>query len=329
MEKLKGKKDCLLTTYIAGTKYQAFIPLLVYSCKQAYPEYDIALFLHETLDPRVKQSLMETGLIDKVKILENIYNNGKRINRFQAQALRWVLWDDLFRSYKYLYIVDVDMFYIREPIPLHLQHKKHMDITRLPFDNLRRYLLLDWKGALRYAKNYHFKSLRFLITIIRNKGNRIPQLSGLHFVDVGKVYTDDALNKLKEYRNLIISNNPIKGLNAFNDECLLYLIMESLGNDCSKLACQTDSISMLSFEDPCRAEFRPHHGIHLGLFRLDMISLNDKIESFRMILESDAYRYYIQEYKRLFYTDDFQRFIGKLPLITQGYIQRLNNYYQI
>lgn len=72
MEKLKGEKDCLLTTYIAGTKYQAFIPLLVYSCKQAYPEYDIALFLHETLDPRVKQSLMETGLIDKVKILENI-----------------------------------------------------------------------------------------------------------------------------------------------------------------------------------------------------------------------------------------------------------------
>ena len=55
-----------------------------------------------------------------------------------AQTLRWVIWDPIFMKYDYLYIADIDMFYIREPIPLHIQHVEHMTLTGLPFDNLIR-----------------------------------------------------------------------------------------------------------------------------------------------------------------------------------------------
>jgi hypothetical protein len=122
------KKTCLLTTYIAGIKYQAFIPMLVYSCNNAYPEYDIMLFLHEDLNIEVKKSLLYSGLLDKVKIKENVFRSEcSHCTRLQAQSFRWVLWDDSFYDYKYLYIIDVDMFYIREPMPLHEQHALRME----------------------------------------------------------------------------------------------------------------------------------------------------------------------------------------------------------
>lgn len=323
------KKECLLTTYVAGEKYQAFIPLLVYSCKKAYPEYDIVLFLHETLNEEIRLCLKNANLYDQVTIMENVYNTGHALSAFQAEAMRWVLWNDIFRCYKYLYIVDIDMFYIREPIPLHVQHLMHMTTTMLPYDNLRRNLILDWRGIVRYIKNYKFRGLMMYPALIWNIKTQVSQLSGLHFVEINAVYTDAFINRLEYYRNLIISNRPIKGLKAYNSECLLYLIMEESGYDNSKLAIQTNPTDMLPFSNPERSEFRPHHGIHLGIFRPGVICMIDKVKFIREILDSDTYRYYITKYKKIYDTMEFQSFLSQMPQTVLGYIERLNDYYNI
>ena len=128
------KEKVCLTTFIYGIKYQAYIPFLVYSCNKSYPEYDIRLYLYENLDENVKK---QVDLVNapNLTIKERHFSDCPNMNPLKAKSLRWVLWDDAFMNYDYLYVVDIDMLYIKEPTPLHVQHVEHMKTTGLSFDN--------------------------------------------------------------------------------------------------------------------------------------------------------------------------------------------------
>ena len=86
-------KICL-TTFVQGHLYQEYLPMLIYSIGKAYPEYDVKIFLHDTLRDDLRPAL-------------------DKMNSLVARSLRWVLWDESFRDYDYLYTIDIDMFYIR------------------------------------------------------------------------------------------------------------------------------------------------------------------------------------------------------------------------
>ena len=304
------EKECLLTTYVAGKRYQAFIPLLVYSCKKAYPEYDIILFLHETLEVEIKLLLEKSGLIDKVIIRENVYAEDTKMNALKAASYRWVLWDDIFLTYKYLYIVDIDMFYIREPKPLHLQHVERMQVSGLPFDNLVR--KFRWKrtfrALMRRIKYAHFHKLPQFIShkVIADNG-----LSGLHFIDIHSFYTSSNREYLDTIRARIKLPYYFPEIMVANNEVLLYRIVTDLGYDCSWLGFQSSPTIMLSFADNMRKEFRPHHGIHLGIFKSQSYSewSENTRKSVEPILNSEAYSYYVQKYIEIFRTDEFQKFL--------------------
>ena len=49
-------KICL-TTFVQGHLYQEYLPMLIYSIGKAYPEYDVKIFLHDTLRDDLRPAL--------------------------------------------------------------------------------------------------------------------------------------------------------------------------------------------------------------------------------------------------------------------------------
>ena len=326
-----NKKPCLLTTYVAGLKYQAFIPLLVYSCKSAYPDYDIMLFLHEELNGDVKKSLTDSGLMSQVMIKEKVFAQNKATFPASfAGSYRWVLWDEKFRDYKNVYIVDVDMFYVREPKPLHIQHEERMALTGLPFDNLMRRRRLQKKTPHFILRRIKYAGFKNFFKFVRTPLD-IRRLSGLHFVDVEKYYTEENLKYLDIIRQKLDGKYfPPEVLDS-NDEALLYYIVTKMGYDCAKLGEQSNSTNSLSFEDNTRQEFRPHHGIHLGIFKNDYFeNMNEDFQkAFKPILDSDTYAYYVEYIRGLVRDESFLSIYGHFAEIVKTYLKRMFHYYHI
>lgn len=327
------KKSCLLTTYVAGINYQAFIPIFVFFAKKAYPEYDIMLFLHETLDFEIEKVLKENNLYEDVIFRENIFSDGYSMLSRKAGSCRWLLWDDCFYDYDYLYVVDIDMLYIREPKPLHVQHVERMFYTGLPFDNLRRICVYDFslRGLAQKLKYSGWKGVK---SYIRNIKKPISMLSGLHFIDVRKFYTSKNLEILENYRNRLNDKYYFPELPIPNEEVLLFEIITSMGYDSGVLGCQTcdsDNLLMLPFEDTKRKMFRPHHGIHLGIFKKQYYSeWNESTKKIlKPILDSNTYRYYVEKYSEIYHSDEFQEILAIMPSRVREYIFRLNDYYNI
>lgn len=317
------RKQCLLTTYVAGIKYQAYIPMLVYSCHKAYPEYDVMIFLHEDLAPQIRESLINAGLYDNVVIKENVYREEcANMTSLQAKSCRWILWDDIFLNYDYLYIIDVDIFYIREPLALHLQHSKRMEETGLPFDNMRRYATLNRsvRGILKRIKT---SGLHKIIRFLFEKDIREEKLSGLHFVDVKKYYTKNNINYFELVKNKLFRHYYFPEIMTSNNEVLLANMMKELGCNLSVLGVQTDSVTSLPFDDIYRSEFRPHHGFHLGIFAADCHITNDPT------LDSDTYHYYLEQYKAIIKEEGFCVMYQNLPELAKSYLDRLHSYYKI
>jgi hypothetical protein len=284
-------KVCL-TTFIYGIQYQNYIPFLLYSCYKAYPEYDVVLFLYDKLDEKIKVQIDSLELKNKVVIHENHFYDCPNMNPRKSQALRWVVWDNIFNNYDFLYTVDIDMLYIREPIPLHIQHIQHMDYIGLPISNLRR----------EFSYNpFNIKTLAYRILHARVKSifqfflndKKITRLTGLHFVDIKKYYSIFTQELRDKFKEDIYTDNYLKYVMYPNDEALLACIVESLDIDISKLGLQKNSTNMLDFNHTQRLEFRPHHGIHMGIFRG-----GQSITSPHPILESNAYTYYLVKFKK-------------------------------
>lgn len=324
------EKECLLTTFISGEKYQSFIPLLVYSCKRAYPEYDIMLFLHEPLKKEIYDLLNATNLLSLVIIKENVFAYDSKMTPVKACSYRWVLWDELFLKYNFIYIIDIDMFYIREPKPLHIQHKERMEISGLPFDNLKREAKQkrNLRKILRRIKYAHF---HLFFKFISQKYITETRLSGLHFIDTHKYYTQNNRNYLDNIRKQLSKKIFFPDIMIADNEALLYKIVTELGYNCDWIGYQTSTTAMLPFENNLRKEFRPHHGIHLGIFKSQGYkkwSENTK-KAFIPILESKTYKFYINEYKKIYFSEEFSRFFSLMPEEIKIYITRLNEYYNI
>lgn len=268
-----NSKVCV-TTYIWGDRYQEYVPIAAYSILKMYPEYDLILFLHGSLNPSLKECLKKLGLEDRVKIIEHKFSDCPNMNPNKAMAFRWVLWDDLFLNYDYLYTIDIDMFYIKEPLPLHVQHIYHMkEVTHLPFDNMRRVLkrstfslkqqIID---ILYYVKNF---GVKYLFSYIKKARTDIYMLSGLHFVDIKQYYSILSKERLESYRLAIYDDSYMKDLNTFNNEAFLYKMLKESGFDVNSVATQDwDNLyAHCDFNNYNKALFRPTHGVHMGNYR--------------------------------------------------------------
>lgn len=289
-------KVCL-TTFIYGDKYQDYIPFLVYSCNATNPDYDLLLFLHGNLRDDIRSQIESIGKKNLI-IIENKFADCPNMNPLKAKSLRWVLFDDRFLSYDYLYIVDIDMIYIKEPMPLHEQHVIHMKTTGLPYDNIARHFKrtpFKLQSIVQRIKLAGMVSFGRYLFGTRND----YRATGLHFVAVKDYFAVINTQVREKYKKMIYNGSFVKLSLSSNNEAFLYKLLEKEGLHPEHLAVQTESYKMLDFNNPSRNEFRPHHGIHLGIFRQDLQAEGRR----KTILDSDVYSYYIGIFRKDYAND--------------------------
>jgi len=319
------KEKVCLTTFVYGSKYQDYLPLLLYSCQKAYPEYDVVLFLYDKLRDDIGLQINSLDLKIKITIHENSFNDCPQMSPLKSKCLRWVLWDDSFNQYDYLYIIDIDMFYISESLPLHTQHIQHMQTTNLPFDNMRRIYKKGASKRISIMRRIKYAGLYNIIKFLRSYNKTEYKLTGLQFIDIKKYYSIYNSHIRDSYKRDIYKNKYLSYVMSPENEILLYQINKRLGFDVDRLAIQTDSSQSLDFNNTTRAEFRPHHGIHLGIFREDPINFS---ESTKRILDSDTYKYYFNEFKNIYTDKVFQQLYNSLSENVKIYIDRIFQYYE-
>ncbi len=314
-----------MTTVVFGEKYQDWIPFIIYSIGRSYPEYDLLLFIGEKLRPDLKPMINELSQhFSQFKIIENAFHLGKhKMTPLKAMSLRWVLWDDSFTTYDYIYYIDSDIIFFREDIPLHTQHIEHMKAIGHPsVSNILRKKKLsvkNWYDIYYNLKNGGILSvLNFLIT--RN----VYRVSGLHFVKVKEYFGKFTKDKIEHYMKRIVDGSLFRGLAYTNDEHALYKMLTKSGIDMNKLAIQRTSSSMFGPWNG-QAEFCPHHGLHMGIFRNDSDTYPDwQVEQ----LESDDYTYYITKYVHDYLTDSiFIKLIRNSSEHIKNKFAKMHKYY--
>ena len=316
-----NSKVCL-TTYVYGANYQNYIPLFVYSAKKSYPEYYIIIFIHGKLKDKVKKQLDLIKQQYEFDVIENQFDDLNIINGFEARTLRWVLPSKYFAKFDYLYIVDIDIFYIKEPLALHCQHIEHMEYLDLPFSNAIRYYCtkaLSMKAIylrIRDSGMHNFLKYIFTGTLSSKK------LTGLHFIKIDPYI--DIVKQNQENLIQLIKSKSYRERVLINDEVLLYEMIEKSGFDMSRLGTIKNDAEMLDFINPKRAVFRPHHGIHLGIFKARKFALHKN-----PILESDVYKYYINIFRDNFEDQLFCNLLAMGSKSLKTKIYRLCSYYQL
>lgn len=316
------EKVCL-TTYVYGDKYQDYIPLLIYSIGKSYPLYHAMIFLYGGLrdDIRDQLEIVKRAYAD-FEIVENTFFDCPRMDALKSKCLRWVLWNDRFLDFDYIYIVDIDILYVPEKIPLHEQHKMHMDyIGSDCVSNMRRFTRPDMRGSLSILKRYGWVvSIRYLLS----KGEY--RLTGLHFFKPVVYYKYFTADLRKKFTDCIYRSKIYEYTRIMNDEVFLYAILQASGIDTDCMSIQTDSYSSLDPDNPLRGEFRPHHGIHLGIFRNSLDKLS---ESAKQILNSGIYKYYYHYYRSSIKNDPIFSLLSiNFNNKIKGYFESLERYYE-
>lgn len=176
---------------IANEDYQEYIPLYLYFVLRAYPDYELIVYFDGAMHPQVAaciDSLRDMGCF-RIKPIPYAYDRSKP----QAiKSFRWLLVDDEFYQYDNVYIGDVDMFLVREGVPLHEVHVRHSREIGLPYSNRVR------------------------------SGQR--KLTGLHFMRTHE-YFDRVLPTMQKYRDAALSGE----LGISNEELLYRMMEESVG----------------------------------------------------------------------------------------------------
>lgn len=316
---MKMNKVCL-TTYVYGDKYQDYIPFLVYSCNVAYPDYDLMLFIHGKLREEIRTQI---DLIGKQNLFlkENAYDDCPKMSSLKARCMRWVLFDDRFLQYDYLYIVDIDILYIKEPMPLHVQHVLHMKKTGMPYDNIVRHFTRQPLKIVSLARRIKYAGLvsfgKYLV------GSRDDyRITGLHFVNVKEYFAILDAQARDKYRQMIFDGSLVKLSLSTNDEAIFYEMLFREGLHPERLAVQTNPYTMLDFNNPEREEFRPHHGIHLGIFRQDLSTDGKQ----KKVLDSEVYMYYAKEFKDKYAKDPL--FWTLLEMSSEGIQKQFDNLFR-
>lgn len=129
----------LITTFAVG-RYQVYAELFRYAIKKAYPEYDVYVIESDIKQPK-----------------------------YYGACARFLTEEPVFHEYDYVYITDIDMMIVREPITILEFHTKEMEETGLCYSNTPRgmeergfdrltglhFVGRDWWNKTRTAR-YHY-----------------------------------------------------------------------------------------------------------------------------------------------------------------------------
>lgn len=279
-------KDMCITSFVFGDSYQDYIPLFIFSIQEAYPEYDIFIFIDKTLSPHVLEQVTKLNSRQNVHLIENYTKDIDFKNSLPyGAAVRWLLWDDKFLEYRSIYIADIDIFYCKEEISIFNQHEMHCNYIDLPFSNVaRKPKKIKRFNLIEFARNIKRMSFNRAIKCFFLCKGEERRLTGLHFIRTS--FQREIIKNHGHYFWDIIKKKTFLPHHSrgFNDESFLYDICKKSKHNYKKIPVSSTNNSMLD-SSPANTCFRPHHGIHLGIFRGKSLS-HDSIE----ILNTKAYK---------------------------------------
>jgi hypothetical protein len=318
-----NKKLCI-TTFVFGEGFQEYIPLYIYSALKSYSDCYPMIFLHGSLSKTVRGLLETLKGLGEFEVVEN-YLAGEKLNNQQGKAVRWILDDPRFDEFDAVYIGDIDIILVPEEPGLYEQHIQHCKVLGLPYSNAVRPLKnlttaqKIRKAAEAYAELGGLSAIRFLL----RHGQPVRRLSGLHFIKTAD-YFERIRPLIPKYTKLITDNSfksrekTVHHEKGFNNESLLYDMMAEAG-----MELQSDAEYSLDYRDYNKTAFRPHHGLHLGIFRTDKTVIDCCA-----ILDTDVYKEYYQKFRIMTEGDAvFCKLMDGLSMPIQQQLQRIHQYY--
>lgn len=328
------KKKLCIATYVFGKKYQGFIPLYIYSILKAYPNYSVRIYLDGKINKKIDDVIKKLKNVGDFEVIQNFpkkigLNKKAKKNNMISRSLRWVFYDEVFSEYEYVYIGDIDIFLCKENKDFCEQHAIHCDYLGLPYSNYFRGEQLisnkDIKTIVRKLIKYGFKET---YRMFNKESICIRKLTGLHFIKVEPYF-----NKIKpligsyiQELNLL-ANKKSKKWNQcyFNDEALLYDIVEESNLGIPPKSKETSQNNMIINENAEKVGYRPHHGLHLGIWRKKISNNNTQI---KFVIDSKLYRSYYIQFCNLRETDPLLKEILNMssPFIKK-IISNMDNYY--
>jgi hypothetical protein len=161
-------KSFCFSSFVFGS-YQKYIPYYIYSIWKIYPTAFIKIFIEKSLDSNINAVLktLNESEIKNFEIIElntsfDEYEVYKMKGSGAKTLIRWLFGYEYFKDFEYVYIGDIDIFFLPEKISILDFHLKQMEMLNLPFSN-----------KVRVDKN----------------GNLTDRLTGLHFFQT-KEYFD-------------------------------------------------------------------------------------------------------------------------------------------
>jgi len=278
-----------MTTFVYGDAYQDYIPLFAKSINMSYPDYDIRVYVYGPLKDSIKRMIENENI--NIDIIEHCFDYVANMSPLIAKSLRWVLYDASFLDYDGVYILDIDMIYIREDVGLLEQHLRHCEVLGLPFSNVLRQVNWNKKSLFSFAQRFKRVGIIGMVKYVFQDRNEM-KATGLHFIKPNEYYSKITPEVLKDFELNIISKRIFRRISVPNNEVLLWYLLSQhfdLKSMCTSAEDQ-DLLDSNGFNKPC---FRPHHGIHLGNFRI--ISKTNTIEDWQSsIFNSPQYRNYFK-----------------------------------
>nr|WP_144927977.1 hypothetical protein [Paenibacillus bovis] len=322
-------KDICIVGYNFGNKYMSFIPIYIYTILKSYPDYSVLIFTDNKLDNKTRSNLELLNGLGDFRVIEN-YDFGilkdheiKNVPGYK-KAMRWLFFDERFLDYKSIYIGDIDIVMCKENPGLYEQHVNHCSTLNLPYSNYIRLTTQISKPNIKLIlKLLPHINVKTLLNIIRKKEVDSKRLSGLHFVK-----TEDYFNRVKEHYDYFINiiagkTNKQELIEKYlvDDEVLLYDLVEMSGIGLPPIS--PDSPGM-DYKNSSTISFRPHHGIHMGIFRSDM-----GVKKQQQVLNSYIYKEYIEQYKKFRNEEEFEVLIEGSTTFVKEQFKRMDEFYGI
>ncbi len=293
-------KQLCIVNYVFGTTYQEYIPLYIIALNESYPQYDLIVYVDGFLTTRVKKMLnLINNRYKNFKIIENpksvtkLSEEARKFPQIQ-KSQRWLFYEDIFNSYEAIYVGDIDILLCKEENPIFEQHLLHCETIGAPYSNIcrlgkqRRYSIRSIGGNL--LRNGILQTSRYYIS----EKKQIKKFSGLHFVVTNEYF--QKVNLVKDYfyneLNLLAKgNSSVYNICSFNNEAMLRdLILKAGFSECPLVTNEKYNSAM----DAKQIAYRPHHGIHLGIFRNERIISNEY-----SLITSDVYLNYFEQFRNL------------------------------
>lgn len=208
--------------------YEGFVPLFIYFTQRAYPDTDTLVFTMGEIDPLIPATLQ--ALACDAARYRLIADFGKEFGQSSliAKTARWVVpLERETEGYEALYVGDIDMLLAREASE----------------DLFAQHLAHSRKLGIPISN------------MIRASGDR---LTGLHFMRLPE-YRDQAKASLSVLRDLLIDTR--------DKHDAISTLYPNSGGDEKALYAAVARANMSWIDALRQSTFRPHHGVHLGLFR--------------------------------------------------------------